>query len=288
MKKKFLVIILMLLIFLTTGCFKIDDMEDIDIITTNYPIEYVTNRLYGENSNVINIYPSGVNPKDYELTEKQLKDFSKNDLIVYNGALETSRDQTKNMLNYNKNLKIIDVSYGIDASVSYSDVWLNPSNFLMIAQNIKNELRSYITNKYIIDEVENQYELLKVDVSALEAYLKLTADNSQNKTIVCIDETMNFLTKYGFEVINLTEKGKEKAENIDQAKDLYSSNDLDYIFIPEYFEEDDLIKDLKENYGVEVLTFRTLEVIKDTDINNNDDFLSLMHENVSLITKETY
>lgn len=33
-----------------TGCFKQDKMENINIATTIYPIEYVTNRLYGENN----------------------------------------------------------------------------------------------------------------------------------------------------------------------------------------------------------------------------------------------
>ena len=36
-----------------TGCFKRDKMEDINIATTIYPIEYVTNRLYGNNSKAI-------------------------------------------------------------------------------------------------------------------------------------------------------------------------------------------------------------------------------------------
>ena len=46
MKKIFLSLIVFILIFTLTGC-KTDSMEDITIYTTTYPIEYITNRLYG-------------------------------------------------------------------------------------------------------------------------------------------------------------------------------------------------------------------------------------------------
>ena len=57
-----------------TGCFKQDKMENINIATTIYPIEYVTNRLYGENNTIESIYPRSSNPTEYNITEKQLKD----------------------------------------------------------------------------------------------------------------------------------------------------------------------------------------------------------------------
>ena len=59
MKKIFLVLFLC---FLLTGCIKMDSMDDIDIYTSVYPIEYITNRLYGQNSTVKSIYPDGIIP----------------------------------------------------------------------------------------------------------------------------------------------------------------------------------------------------------------------------------
>ncbi len=287
MKKYLFIAICFLSLFILTGCFKRYDMENINIVTTNYPIEYITNKLYGDNSKVFNMYPAGVNQDDYKLTDKQLKDYSKNDLLIYNGAKSTTRDYAKTMLNLNKNLKIIDASYGIDSYNTYSDVWLNPSNFLMLAQNVKNELKSYISNKFVKEDIDERYEALKVDVAALESSLKVVADNSVDKRIVCIDETMNFLSKYGFEVINLTKDGKEDVENVDKALDLYNNGSLSYVFVPEYYSGSDLLDRIKDAKA-EVITFRSLETIKEDDLNKNEDFLSLMHENISLISKETY
>ena len=75
MKKLKFILIMMLLPLFTTGCFKWDNMEDINIITTVYPIEYVVNFIYGDNSTVTSVYPKSVNVLEYQLTDKQIKDF---------------------------------------------------------------------------------------------------------------------------------------------------------------------------------------------------------------------
>ena len=53
------------ILFTTTGC-KSDDMEDIEIITTNYPNEYIIEREYGNHAKITNIYPDGVDVNNYK------------------------------------------------------------------------------------------------------------------------------------------------------------------------------------------------------------------------------
>ncbi|MGM9879262.1 MAG: metal ABC transporter substrate-binding protein [Bacilli bacterium] len=287
--KKTIIILFTTIITLSclTGCFKRDKMEDINIATTIYPIEYVTNRLYGNNSKIKSIYPRDSISTTYEITEKQLKDYSEYDLFIYNGESE-EREYATTMLNNNKNLKIIDAAYGLDATYSMSDIWLNPSNILMLGQNIKNELTEYISYRYLVEEIKDQYTLLKVDITELETEIKKTADNSVNNQIIVADESLNFLEKYGFEVINLTNNNKEKESNISKARELLDNGELNYIFVMDHSKDYDIVNELKDSYNVEVLTFRTLDTITEKDEQNNDDYLSIMHSNVDLIKQETY
>ena len=60
---------IVLLLFMCTGC-KQDDMEDIDIIVTNYANEYIVSELYGKHANISSIYPDGINVNDYKITNK--------------------------------------------------------------------------------------------------------------------------------------------------------------------------------------------------------------------------
>ena len=99
--KKLLILVSLSFIFLTTGCFKRDTMEDITIYTTVYPIEYITSRLYGENSEVLSIYPDGTVANEYKLTEKQIKDYSKAELFIFNGLSE-EKNYVSNFFEHNK------------------------------------------------------------------------------------------------------------------------------------------------------------------------------------------
>ena len=55
-------------------------MEGITIYSTVYPIEYITETLYGDYSDVYSIYPNEV----IELTDKLIADYSNSNLFVYN------------------------------------------------------------------------------------------------------------------------------------------------------------------------------------------------------------
>ena len=70
---------------LLTGCIKRDNLENIKIYTTAYPIEYIVNNLYGTHSSVKSIYPNGVDINNYSLNDKQIKDYSSGNMYIFNG-----------------------------------------------------------------------------------------------------------------------------------------------------------------------------------------------------------
>ena len=45
------------------------------------------------------------------------------------------------------------------------ELWLDPANFLMLAQNIRDGLNEYISNHYLKTEIDNNYEDLKLKLS---------------------------------------------------------------------------------------------------------------------------
>lgn len=85
MRKKnlfFTIILLLTVSFLVTGCSS-DSMDNIDIIVTNYPNEYITKKLYGNHSTITSIYPDGVDINTYKISNKQKKDYARKDLFIY-------------------------------------------------------------------------------------------------------------------------------------------------------------------------------------------------------------
>ena len=148
MKKIFSKIILLVIcLFIMTGCslFKSDAMDDIEIYTTIYPVNYLIKYLYGNNSTIYSIYPSEVDFKEYELSDKKLNEYAKSSLYVFN-SLDVDRDYSVEMVNINTDLKLIDVSMGMNYEYGIEELWLNPYNYLMMAQITKNGLLQYVTN----------------------------------------------------------------------------------------------------------------------------------------------
>lgn len=279
--KTFLLIITCVLIF--TGCFKRDNMEGINIITTVYPLEYISTRLYGENSVINSIYPDGINIQEYKISSKEYKDFSKQDLFIYNG-LTTDRDIALKLLNKNKDILIMDANFGMEFQYGIEELWLNPSNLLMISQNIKNSLSELIDSKYIKDEINSSYEELKVELSELDADIKLLSENSKNKTIVVASKSLQYLNKYGFDVIFIDDT-TETENNIAKVKKLIDNNSIKYIYILENDKESKIFEQLKSDKKITSLTIDKIDNITDEQRDNKEDYITLMKQNIELLKK---
>lgn len=286
--KKFLVALACVSIFLTSGCFKRDEFEDITIYTSNYPIAYITNRLYGDHSTVQSIYPNGVSMNSYDLTEKQLEDYSQGNLFIFNGLLEKEKNYVIQMFNSNKNLKIIDASLSMDYTNDLTEVWLNPSNFLMLAQNIKAGLGEYITNQYLINEINEKYEELKLEVSEIDAKIKLIAESSSNKLLVTSSDAFKFLEKYGITVISLEENENLTEKVINDVTSLINQGKINYIYLRNDEEMNATVKKIVDQTKVQTLTFHSLMTISDEEQNNEQDYIQIMNENIELLKQELY
>lgn len=289
MKKiKYLLPILLISILMVTGCFKRDNLEGIEIITTTYPIEFATNYLYGEHSIVNSIYPDGTDTFTYKLSEKQLNDYSKKKLFVYNRATN-DKDIAVEFLKRNANMLIIDATYGMEITYGEEELWLNPSNLLMMAQNIKNGLQEYMTNSYLEKEIDKKYEEIKVTLSELDANLKLTAENASRKKIVVNSDSLKYLEKYGFEVISLDSTNEAVSDKtISSTIDSITNGEVKHIFLLENNDNSDAVKQVIDKTNVETYTFRRLDNIKEEDRDENNDYFTIMNSNIELLRNELY
>lgn len=286
MKKVFLCILTIVLCLCTSGCFKRDNMENINIITTVYPLEYITNKLYGDHSLINSIYPDGIDTKGYEFKSKQLEDFSKKDLFIYMGSTD-DKDIAANLVNRNNGILIIDGSFGMEYQYGEEELWLDPSNLLMIAQNIKVGLQEYIKNNYLKKEIDESYESLKVELSELDAEIKLTAENATNKTIVTSNDSLKFLEKYGFNVISIA-KEDTLEKTMTEVTTKINSGQIKYIYMLDHDSENDNVKRLLSNTKVSVIKIKSLDTITDEERDNKFDYIKIMNDNIELIKKGTY
>lgn len=278
-------VVLFITLILLTGCFKRDNMDDISIAVTKYPIEYLVKNIYGFNSTVSSVYPVGSDVDTYTLSKKQIRKYSTNDIFVYNG-LTDEKKIAASLLNYNSGIKIIDVAKGLNDTYEEEELWLSPSNYLMLAQNIKDSLLSYTNSTILKQEINDAYEELKLNISMLDANIKVIAENASNKTIIVGNDLFKFLEKYGYNVLSVDES-KNKKSDYQEAKNLVSNKSNSYVFVLEKSVNDENVAKLK-NAGASIVSIKSLKSLTQDEINDGYDYLQYMNTFIDDLKSEVY
>ena len=286
-KYLFLTIVLLIPIALiTTGCTD-DSMDNIEIIVTNYPNEYITKKLYENHATITPIYPDGVDINNYKISNKQKHDYAKKDLFVYNGLIEKERNLAIDLLDINPNLKIIDTAYVLETDYSPEEMWLNPSSLLMMSQNIRLGLEEYITSTYLQKEVDDAYDKLKIELSELDADYRVAVESTEHKTIIVADSALKYLEKFGLDVICIDSDANQKT--LSQAEKAIKNKNVSYIMLFKGEEVNENAKKLLDTYtDIQKLELHKLDNISDTERSNKENYNTIMRSNLELIKKELY
>ena len=282
--KKLLFVLLFCLAL--TGCLKKDSFDNITIYTTAYPFKYVAKRLYGEHAEVLSIYPANTNIEDYTLTDKQIETYAKKaKLYIFNG-LNKEKDYVIPMVKKNRDLKIIDATLTMDFENSLNDLWLSPANLLMITQNIKNGLNEYISNYYLKEEINANYENLKIELSNLDAKLRLISNNADNNKLVVSSDVFKFLEKYNFNLYVVNEKSDKKV--IEDVQKLVKNKEINYIFLLKGEQVSKELASLISNTDIKVAYLHTLGNLTEEEEKSKNDYITVMNENIEIIKEEVY
>ena len=286
-KYLFLTIVLLIPIALiTTGCTD-DSIDNIEIIVTNYPNEYITKKLYENHATITPIYPDGVDINNYKISNKQKHDYAKKDLFIYNGLIEKERNLAIDLLDINPDLKIIDTAYVLETDYSPEEMWLNPSSLLMMSQNVRLGLEEYISSTYLSKDVDAAYNALKIELSELDADYRVAVESTNNDTIIVADSALKYLEKFGLNVICIDSDASDKTLSLAEKAILNKS--VSYIMLFKNEKVNDNAQKLLDTYSdVQKLELHRLDNITTSERSNGETYVSIMRNNLDLIKKELY
>lgn len=286
---KFLLLLILFLLpvtLLTTGCSN-DSMDNIEIMVTNYPNEYITKKLYGEHATITPIYPDGVDINNYKISNKLKHDYAKKDLFIYNGLIEKERNLAIDLLDINPDLKIIDTAYVLETDYSPEEMWLNPSSLLMMSQNVRLGLEEYISSTYLSKDVDEAYNNLKIELSELDADYRVAVESTNNDTIIVADSALKYLEKFGLNVICIDSDASDKTLSLAEKAILNKS--VSYIMLFKNEKVNDNAQKLLDTYSdVQKLELHRLDNITTSERSNGETYVSIMRNNLDLIKKELY
>lgn len=277
------VIVLLMSLFLLTGCLEEEKLDKI-AYTTYYPLEFATNYMYKDFATVKSIYPNGIDTSKYTLTDKQKSIYAASDMFVYAGVTDEVKLAAE-FLNTNQNISIIDGTKGLSYSSEVCELWLDPSNYLMIARNIKSTLIDYANNVYDEEKIDKLYDELKIKISEIDVDLTMMGKNASKKNILVTNDSFNFLSKYNINVISIKE-GDTKS--INDAKKLINSGEIKYAYVLRGNTLSEEIETFIKNYNLEKIEIDSMYTITDEDKNSGNDYLSIMTENINKFKTELF
>ena len=285
-KKTILLLFLVLICLIATGCTD-DDMDNITVVVTNYPNEYIMRRLYAKHSKIESIYPDGVDISKYKLNKKQKREFAYKDLFVYNGLISSERQLALELLDINPDLKIIDTAYVLEVANFPDELWLNPSSYITMANNVKTGLDEYVTSTYLKKEIADSFEKLKVKLSELDANYRVTVENTNDKVILVNNKAMKYLEKFGITVISIDNDASDKTISV--AEEAILSNKIAYIYSFVGDEQSSHTAEFLQKYtAIKYVELHTISNLTDEERKSKTGYIRLMENNLELLKQELY
>lgn len=283
--KKYLLILLGVL--LISGCSFNESDENLTIYSTYYPIEFATSYMYKDYSTISSIYPSGADTETYTLTDKQKDIYSNGDLFVYAGVTNEV-DLAVRFLNTNSELRIIDATKGLNYNIGVQELWLDPSNYLMIARNIKSTLLDYEKNVYNQNKIQELYDDLKIKISEIDVDLTMMGKNAARNVLLVTDDSFNFLSKYNLEIISLDSDNKNLTKAYNDARKYIAEGKINYIFTMGEETLSDELENFISSYELEKLVIDPMYTLSDEQRRDNIDYLQIMESNISKFKTELF
>ena len=286
------------------------------VYTTIFPLQNFASLIGGDKVDVKSIYPPNVDAHSYEPTTKTMLEIADADMFIYTGAgVEGFADKAVETLE-KENVKIVKAANGVDLLKSTHDhehaegdeahdhehaegeeehhhhgeydphVWLDPIRSIELAENIKDALVELApTDKELFNENFND---LKGKLETLDQKFSDTVNQASSKEILVSHAAYGYWeNRYGIEQLSISGLSPTQEPSQKQLKnmiDVSKEHDLQYVIFDQNVTSK-IAGIIQKEIGAKPLTLHNLESVTEDDINNNQDYFSIMEKNIETLSK---
>ena len=315
MKKLILISLVSMVVLLISACGNktISEPENSDaltVYTTVYPLTYFTERIGGDHVNVESVYPAGSNEHTFDPTQKDMMSLADADLFFYIGlGLEGFVENAKKTL-ANENVTMIATADSVSddqlegnqvehhdedshEEESHEDhnhgeidphLWISPQISVHLASSIKDALIEKDAKN--ADIYTTNYEKLVDELEALNAEFTDMANDSANKTFFVSHAAFGYLaSEYGLEMVavaGLNSQDEPSQKELTEIVNLAKEKNIKTILFEQNVSSN-LAEVIQNEVGAQASTMHNLGVLTQQDIDNNEDYFTLMKKNLDTL-----
>lgn len=284
----------------------------LSVVTSFYPIYYLTSEIGGDYVEVTNLVAAGVEPHDWTPKSQDLNKASKAELFLYHGAgLEAWVDDFLKGLSGDSKVEVKAMSEGIelieggdeehehgeehDHEEGHEDehgqehdhggvdphTWVSPKSALVLAENVKNSLVTADSDH--ADTYEQNYLALKSKLESIDAEYTEKLSAVSQKNIVVSHQAFGYLARdYGLKqvsIMGLNPDAEPKAQDILEIAKFVKANGVKVIFFEELV-SDQLAVTLANEAKVDTMVLNPLEGLTKEQEKAGVTYVQLMQTNL--------
>lgn len=314
MKKRPLVTMLLFTLIVTvllTGCKKEElissyNEAEITVFTTIYPIEFIVDEIGGEVIQIKSVYPPGVDAHTYEPTTKDMTEIAMSDAFIYFGpsmegfvasaseALEGENVQLISLEQYDELFQSPQLSNGEEeeavvttaADERNPHVWIDPLRMMTMTEIITEKLIELAPHRESLFK-ENKNNLIVRFQKLEDSFKQMTAEKKKKYMIVPHAAYSYWEERYGIEEIaisGLSPSEEPSQKYLTEIIETATEYDINYLFY-EQNTPDKLIEVIKDEIDAEMYTIHNLAVLTEEDIENEENYFTLMERNIEVLEK---
>ncbi|MBW7459327.1 metal ABC transporter substrate-binding protein [Paenibacillus sepulcri] len=295
------------IVFLLTGCTGSGSKlvaDKVNIVTSFYPLYFLAKEIGGEEANVINMIPAGVEPHEWSPKSRDLDTVSKAQLFFYNGAgLEgwvddflkgLSKDSKLVTVAASRDIKLIPAGAAADGQHAGEEeahddheggfdphTWVSPKSMILMAGTVRDHLVE--ADPSHAKKYEGNYASLTNKLSALDDEYTEKLAAAASKDIVVSHQAFGYLARdYGLNqvaVMGLSPDAEPKAQDLLRISKFVKEHGIKYIFFEELV-SDELARTLAREADAETMVLNPLEGLTPEQEKKGDDYFSLMELNL--------
>lgn len=290
------------------GCGSVESESDqITIYTTIYPIQYITEQIADDLVQVKTVYPPGVDAHTYEPTSKEMTEIAQGNALIYLGANMESFIDTIRQALASQDIKFVEIGeyeelfspfaeddehFHDDHDHDHGDVdphiWLDPLRMISMGDIILNTLIELAPTHE--DTYREQFQQFEDKMIALDEAYKSTLENKSQKDILVAHAAYGYWEdRYGISQIpirGLTADSEPSQQALTDIVDEAKAKHLRYVIF-EQTGSDRVVQIIQDHLEAEALYIHNLEVLTEEDLHNQEDYLSLMEHNLTILDQAT-
>ncbi len=263
------------------GCGGDSGAEGRAVVAAFYPLALATEQVGGDEIDVRNLTPPGVEPHDLELSGSDVRAIADADLVLYLGggfqpALEDAIDSTSanavDLLDAVETKEDNEEEHGVDPHV-----WLDPIRYAAIAERIGEEL-----------DRRPQADRFAASLRALDRDFRRGLSDCERDEIVTSHAAFGYLAdRYGLRQVAITGVSPEAEPTPRELEDVVRqvrAVGATTVFF-ETLVSSRLAETVAREVGAETAVLDPIEGLADEDVAAGEDYFSVMRENLAALRK---